>query len=440
MKSTTNFLLLFLLGTITLSAQRELLQSGPMLGYSEMREVMLWVQTTGPANVQFGYWPEEHPDLIAYTKTYSTVQDEAFTARLVADQVEPGMRYDYQLLINGKPVQLDYPTTFQTQALWQWRTDPPGFTFALGSCNYVNEPEYDRPGTPYGADHQIFEAIHQMAPDMMLWMGDNVYLREVDWYSQSGIFKRYTHTRSLPEMQPLLASTHHYAIWDDHDYGPDNSDRSFLQKEETLKAFKLFWGNPTYGLPGEGGITTHFQWADVEFFMLDNRYFRSPDKRKTGEPTQLGEAQIQWLIDALASSYASFKFVVIGGQVLSTAAYAETYINTAPEERIRLLKLIEEEGFKNVIFLTGDVHHSELSKLTLNNGNELYDFSVSPYTAGPDTRTLVRNGLVVEGTVVQERNFATIEVTGPRTQRMLTLRVFNSSGEELWMRTIDQQK
>lgn len=440
MRAFLTTLLLFLLSAASLNAQRELLQSGPMVGYSEMREVLLWVQTTQPAMVQFTYWPEGKTGEAKYTATCNTLPEEALTARLVCDQVEPGITYEYQLWINGRAVQLTYPTTFQTQALWQWRTDPPNFTLALGSCAYINETEYDRPGNPYGADYQVFQSIHNLRPDMMLWMGDNTYLREADWYSQNGIFKRYTHTRSLPELQPLLASTHHYAIWDDHDYGPNDSDRSYLHKEKTLETFKLFWGNNVYGLPGKGGITSHFQWADTEFFLLDNRSFRTPNKRKTGDRTMIGEDQIQWLLDALASSYASFKFVVIGGQVLSTAAYSETYINVFPEERTRLLKLIEEEGIKNVVFLTGDVHHTELSKLTLNNGNELYDFTVSPLSAGPDTRQLVRNGLVVEGTIVQQRNFGAIEVTGPRNQRTLTLKVFDSNGNQLWTQTIEQQK
>ena len=52
-------------------------------------------------------------------------------------------------------------------------------------------------------------------PDFMLWLGDNTYLRESDWNSRTGFIKRYPHTRALSELQPLLASTHHYATWDD---------------------------------------------------------------------------------------------------------------------------------------------------------------------------------------------------------------------------------
>ncbi len=32
------------------------IQSGPMVGYSEMREVLLWVQTKQAAKVKFMYW------------------------------------------------------------------------------------------------------------------------------------------------------------------------------------------------------------------------------------------------------------------------------------------------------------------------------------------------------------------------------------------------
>ena len=51
----------------------------------------------------------------------------------------------------------------------------------------------------------------------MLWLGDNVYLRE-DFHGQQSIYDRYTHT-STPEMANLLSSASNYAIWDDHDYG-----------------------------------------------------------------------------------------------------------------------------------------------------------------------------------------------------------------------------
>ena len=68
-------------------------------------------------------------------------------------------------------------------------------------------------------------AIAAQRPDLMLWMGDNTYMREPDWYTRTGVFHRYSHTRELPELQPLLAAASHYATWDDHDYGADNAGK-----------------------------------------------------------------------------------------------------------------------------------------------------------------------------------------------------------------------
>lgn len=423
--------------TLILTAQNALLQSGPMVGFSEMREAMLWVQTTESAEVRFAYWPEGAPDQKKYTRSYTTRAEEAFTAHLAADQTEPGILYSYQLELNGQPVQLPYPTRFQTQTLWQWRTDPPDFTLAVGSCAYINEEPYDRPGNPYGADYQIFQTIHKRQPDLMIWLGDNTYFREVDWNARTGMLRRYTHDRSIPELQPLLASTHHYAIWDDHDFGPDNSDRSFFHKDHAAEAFRLFWANNGYGLNGQPSITGKFQWADCDFFLLDNRYFRSPNNLQAGEMTILGKEQLEWLIDALVSSRAPFKFVAIGGQVLNTAASHETYINNHTEERAYLLRRIEEEGIRNVIFLTGDRHHTELSRLELANGQVIYDLTASPLTSGTGKNCETEvNALRVEGTCVTIRNFALLEVSGPRTERTLTIRIVDSNGQELWSQEI----
>lgn len=412
-----------------------LLQSGPMLGYSDMFESLIWVQTKESAQVQAAYWLESSPEDRHLTNRVRTRKETGFVAHLLADEVEPGQHYLYEVFINNEKVELPWPTVFQTPPLWQYRTDPPTMKIALGSCAYINEEAYDRPGRPYGGDYQIFEAIYQQRPDLMLWLGDNVYLREPDWYTRTGFLHRYTHTRSLPEMQPLLASTHHYAIWDDHDYGTNDSDRSFVYKDLAKEIFGLFWPNPTNGLPGMEGNTSFFQWGDADFFLLDNRTFRTPNRRKTGKCTILGKEQLDWLIDALVSSRATWKFVAIGGQVLTSYADFETYASLCPMERDYLLRQIEREGIKNVIFLTGDRHHTELSMLVNAAGNKVYDFTVSPLTSGAH-KTDEANIYRVPGTLVTERNFGTMEISGPRKARQLVFNIFNVNGDLLWSETI----
>jgi alkaline phosphatase D len=278
--------------------------------------------------------------------------------------------------------------------------------------------------------------IHRTDPDLMLWLGDNTYLREADWNSWTGILHRYTHTRALPELQPLLGSTHHYAIWDDHDYGPNNSDRSFWMKEATLEAFRLFWANPNYGVHGGPGITGTFRWSDVRFFLLDNRYHRTPNDRVTGRRTVLGEEQLRWLVDALSSSRATFKVVVMGGQFLNPTPDEENYANFE-EERRRILEAIRAEDIRGVVFLSGDLHYTELSRMERPGGRPLYELTVSPLTAGVSTGA-EESGNVhrVEGTLVTEHNFALVKVHGPRDDRRMTVSIRDVDGREIWERTI----
>lgn len=417
-------------------AQQDLLQSGPMLGYADYREVLLWVQTKAEAKVHFTYYEIDNSAKRYRTADFATKKNEGCVAKLVADQVEPGKRYWYDLYINNKLVKRPYPTEFQTLTLWQWRTDPPEFTVATGSCFYVNEEQYDRPGTPYGSEYEIMQAIHSKRPDLMLWLGDNTYLREVDWNTWTGIIRRWTNTRSIPELQPLLASTHHYMIWDDHDYGPNDSDRGFWNKEQTLAAFKLFSGNPNYGVHGAGGIASRFEWGDVEFFLLDNRWFRTPNRRLTGERHILGNKQIHWIIDALSTSRATFKIVAIGGQVLNTAAVYENYANYE-EERTEFLDAIKKNGIQGVFFIDGDRHHTELTMMPREETYPLYDLTVSSLTAGVNTKSGDEaNTLRVQGTHVMKHNFATLKFSGPRKERVMTITIFDKDGNEIWTRRI----
>ena len=150
----------------------------------------------------------------------------------------------------------------------------------------------------------------------MLWLGDNLYLRPEDWNSHEGIFRRYASSRSNPALQPLLGSVHHYATWDDHDYGPNDANRSYALKGSSLLAFKTFWANPSYGLPELPGVFGQFSWGDVDFFLLDDRTYRAP--ASTPEPRPyLGQAQLTWLLESLSNSRAPFKVIASGSQVLS---------------------------------------------------------------------------------------------------------------------------
>ena len=431
-----NLIFIVLIFSFLLSKENGI-SSGPMVGYSEKMEVGLWIQTTKKSEVKFIYWDIDNPKIKFETDSKTTEKVSGFTATLIADLVQPGTIYNYQPIINGSKIDFDYKLEFQTQEHWEYRKDAPDFSFSIGSCAYTNEIEKDRPGKSYGGDYFIYANILRKKPDFMLWLGDNVYFREPDG-SKTGIYHRYTHDRALSDLQPLLGSVHHYAIWDDHDYGPNNSDRSFIHKNLTLQAFKDFWANPSYGIGDNGGITTQFKWSDVDFFLLDNRFFRTPQNREYIYKEILGDNQVQWLIDVLLNSKAPFKIIAIGGQFLNSEKVFENHINWEDEHK-KILDLIEKEKIEGVIFLSGDRHFSEVSKMDRYDAYPLYDFTVSPLTSGfCDICENEKNKYRIPESGVFQRNFAVFKVSGANENRTLDYTIFNNKGGKLWEYTIHE--
>ena len=409
--------------------------SGPMIGHVSMRSAQLWIQTTRPEAIFVKYKAQGEQAWMT-TATSNTTREQAHAAHVTLEDLEPGTMYEVQFVVGGE--EMSEPLQVQTQVLWDYRMDPPPFSFVTGSCAYINEAQYDRPGRPYGGGYEIFESMAAEAPDMMLWLGDNIYLREVDFQSYSGFLHRYSHTRQTPEMSPLLKACPNYAIWDDHDFGPNDSDGSWVHADWSREAFKTFWSNPSYGLPESPRcVSTAFRFVDMEFFLLDNRTYRVNHQNKTNTPQVLGQAQIDWLIQALQKSRAPYKFVCIGGQVLNDAAVYEN-VSQFPSEREEILRRLAEEDIRGVVFLSGDRHTTELSEMELSNGRMVYDLTVSPLTSGPGHAREEGNSLRVDGTYVEQRNYAKLSFEGPRKDRSCTIEVKDTFGETLWTRTLGE--
>lgn len=419
---------------------RSLISSGPMPGYSEMTETAIWLQTTQAAQLRIRYWPKGQPSLASETAIIATNSANDHIALFRLTGLKDGQRFEYEVWVNGAPAKFDASLEFQTQPIWRWRGPAPDFSFTLGSCVYVNDTPFDRPGEPYGGEYETLGAIARERADFMLWMGDNTYLREADWVSESGIRSRYKHTRALPEMQALLAGTHHYAIWDDHDYGPNDSDRSFRLKRESLQTFKDYWPGVSYGTTGCDGCFSRFEWGDCEFFLLDDRYWRAPNNLPAGdEKVMFGPGQLRWLMDSLACSNATFKFIVNGNQMFNPMMNFESF-GKCPAEQATLLRFLAEAQVDGVVVLSGDRHASELLKIERPGTFPLYEYTSSPITSrGGRSALEAGNPARIPGTwVTNQRNFGKIKVTGKPGERVLTLTAHDKEGKALWTHEIKE--
>ncbi len=426
-----------------------LLISGPMLGYVEHRSAYIWCEVSQEVkHASIRYWEYSNIDFFYEVDFTGPLGNPYNPIHFELPNLKMNMHYEYSIVLNYKEVEKQKPFEFRTKDLWEYRKDAPDFSFMIGSCAYINDEKYDRPGNPYGQDPEILNTMGNYLTDFMLWLGDDLYYREADYSSPAGMQYRYSYNRKTTQMKTLLSSRPNFAIWDDHDYGPNDSDESWEFKDESLDLFKKYWANKNYGEADNAGIYSKFSWSDCDFFLTDNRYHRSPDRIHdsiNGKPNcdkkYFGDKQLKWLEENLLTSNATFKFIATGSQVLNPMNNYECLRN-ASCEYTELLNFIADYKINGIIFLTGDRHFSEVIKYQPKKGYPMYDITSSPITSGiynisgtPEFKNPDR----VAETLVLENNFTVITIKGKPGERILKMNSFNKAAEERSNFTVNEK-
>jgi alkaline phosphatase D len=442
--------LLFTSFTLAIFAQQNKLVSGPWAGNVGLRTATIWAEVS-PAvkKVSVKYYEVnkativnkifEKPSRIINIQNYKGELGKDFNPiKIVLNGLNFNTIYQYSLYIDEQEVKTNFATIFTTQDIWQYRKPAPDFSFLAGSCAYLNEPIFDRPGKPYGGDSSIFETMANTPAAFHLWMGDNWYTREVDFESAWGLNYRASHERSHNVLQKFMATMPQYSIWDDHDYGPNDAGKSYILKNESRETFKNYSVNPSYGEEGKG-IYTKINYSDVDLFLTDDRYFRSDDKipdsineLSSSDKHFFGPVQMEWLKNSLLFSSATFKIIVVGSQVMNPLNKYETMQKYSFEYN-QLLNFIKTQKINGVVFFTGDRHHSEVIKIEQPDFYPLYDVTISPYTAGISKPSGAEKNHPnrITGTLVEEQNFGKISVSGDKNNRILKVDFIGIKGQLL---------
>jgi alkaline phosphatase D len=421
-----------------------------MLGYVEHREACIWIEVDSKVGkLAVEYWPKQSPSLKSIIAYQGQLKNKYNPITMILPELLINTAYQYQFLIDGKAVFPSKIYEFKTKDLWEWRKPAPDFKFLFGSCVYINDSIYDRPGKPYGQNPVILEKMAETEADFNIWGGDNLYLREADYSSASGIAYRYSHDRSTKELQKVLASRPNYAIWDDHDYGPNDSNHSYELKNVTYNCYKNYFPQKSFGNNGEDGIYQSFLFSDAQFFMMDDRYYRSAnelpdviDGKPNIEKTYYGQQQLNWLKNALISSKSVFKFIVNGSQILNPMADKEC-LRSYDAEFKEMMNFIQVNKISGVIFITGDRHFTEMHKVSFPNFYDMYDFTSSPITSGVyavDKTKEANNPTRVEGSLFIGNSYARIGISGEKNERKVKFETFNQQGEKQWEYSIHQNQ
>ena len=348
-------------------AQPRLLQ-GPMLGAVTPDSIRIWVRVGDEFEVAVAVGESSRLDDARVTSAVRARAENDLAVTLLVSSLRPATRYYYRILVEGERGKYtpDVPVhSFVTAP------DPRTaavFSVATGSCaRYPEDP-----------DQVIWRSVAAANPDLFLWLGDNIY---ADSGQPSAFATDYQRQRGVPAYQPVSRRIPQIAIWDDHDSGLNNGDRGNPHKEAALKAFKDYWANPSYGLDDTPGVFFDYHYGGVDFFMLDDRYYRDPNDAPDGpNKTMLGAAQKAWLKERLRRSKAPFKVIASGsGWTVSKGPGGDSWASFL-SERNELFDFIRDERISGVVLVSGDTHVAELNAVpwSENGGYDMYDLVSSP--------------------------------------------------------------
>lgn len=342
------------------------IMQGPMVGAVAPDSLSIWVRLSGPytAAIEYDVTPEFSHAKTSATQTADKKTDYCLT--LSAANLNPDTTYYYRILVEGaKDTYLGNLQPFTT------KTAPDGparFRVAFGSCARWQE---DR-------EQPIWQAVRSISPDLFFWLGDNIYGDALD---HDILAEEYRRQRDVALLQPLIRSIPQLAVWDDHDFGLNDHDRTHPHKAEALKVFKTYWPNPEYGTPLTPGVFFTYSYGGVDFIFIDIRYYRDPNAGPDGpEKTMLGEGQLKWLKDQLKQSRSPFKVIVSGSGFTKAKGPGGDSWAAFVHERDQLFEYIQHEKISGVVLLTGDTHVGELNCVPWSEkgGYDLYDLVSSP--------------------------------------------------------------
>ena len=271
-----------------------------------------------------------------------------------------------------KPVEKNHPDALITK-------------IAFGSCGWENHPL------------PIFNRVVEHQPDFFIFLGDNIY---GDTKVMDTLRVKYQRLGNKASFKNLKNNVPILATWDDHDYGWNDIGKHYEHKEESKEIFLDFFEEPDNSERRKHeGIYHAYQYRYgnqiLQIILLDERTFRDDLKAYKGEfdedrrysfyqkdyaphtdslPTLLGETQWSWLEEQLRQP-ADVRIIGSGTQFGIEWNGYEAWANF-PHERERMLKLIKETKANGLLFISGDVHYSEISKLETD-FYPIYDFTSS---------------------------------------------------------------
>ena len=283
----------------------------------------------------------------------------------------------------------------------------------------------------------MWAGVISQRPDLMIFSGDCVYADgEGIPTTIEAIWQRYIETRlqlDIFQAQELIPTL---AVWDDHDFGMDDANRTFHLKDEVLPLFKGFFGSAdTAELKNGPAVSSYLKAFGQRFVIFDSRYYRDPiGSQSPREAKQWGDNQTKWFYSKLDSHSTEPVWFINGSQFYGGyRSQFESVEREAPTE-LKALQSKAQSLNAPAVLVSGDVHYSEIMELEETllgcRSLEITSSSIHSYEE-PDTMGSNRRRLFS----TSKFNYVIARVQAGPSELNLDLIIYGENGSEYFQST-----
>ncbi len=402
----------------------DLLPQGVAVGDVSSHRALLWLRTDGPASVQIEWAPlslwETAAKLatvvapVPRTALLATTAETDYTLTVPLEGLSPATHYRYHVMI-GSGDQPKKEFSGKLAAEGDFITLPESNTSAAVTFAWSGDLGGQGRCRQGVGGYPIFDVIDRRKIDFFLFLGDTIYADNLcpSPPNEPGAdFKattletyrlRHRYQRGAEALQRFLRTVPVYAIWDDHEVRDNFSGPFDPYMPAGRQAFREYWPIDSPEKEPNRLYRSVRYGADLELFILDTRQYRSRNEDQDGpDKTMLGSTQLQWLLDGLRTSTATWKVIatsvplsIVKGGVGNDGWGADNNGVGFERERQVIVDAILRQKLKNVVFLGGDVHWVQANAYDPDQDGHIdfHEYMAGPLSARPGRITAASEGL-----------------------------------------------
>lgn len=426
-------------GAVTPDRLRPAIPLGVQSGDVSGDRGVVWSKTDRPSRLWVEWSPDGNFKRVTRVRGPAALAENDFTARAELVDLPAGQDIHYRIRFQD----LADPAILSEPSAGRFRTPPAGrrtvsFAYSGDECGQGWGINAERGGM------KLYEAMRRMQPDFFIHSGDQIYAdgpiqaevklddgtiwKNLTTPAKSKVAETLDEFRGAFAYNLLDANKRRFCAevpmlvqWDDHEAKNNwfpgqmvSEDKRYKVASSTLLAayaHRAMFEYNAFRIDATDPERIYRKIAygpSLDVFMLDERSYRganSPNRQTKldGDAAFLGSVQLAWLKRALLESRATWKVIASDMPISIVVPDLNPYVpkgtyeawangeNGAPSGReleiANLLQFIKNNGIKNVVWVTADVHYASATyynpaQAAFGDFTPFWEFVAGPINAG----------------------------------------------------------